>query len=252
MIFINSMSYTQRSCYGYNSLTNKNANMPTNRKIFLLFFIGCLSLAYFFRNDIDFLAVETLINNYDYLAPFIFMAIYFISSLLFLPVFVLTLASGTLFGPYWGTLYTLISATLCASTALLITRFFAKEWGSHLSGNVLTKIIDGVNKEGLFFVAFVRLVPLFPFSVSNYAFGLTNVRILPYTITNFFCMLPACFAYSYIGFLGQSAATDSTGQLLKHILIALSLFAGILLLTSLLKKYRQKKVDIPIATDKNN
>lgn len=214
--------------------------MPTNKKILLLIFFSCLCLTFLFKNHINFLAIEALVRNYGYLAPILFMVIYFISSLLFFPVFVLTLASGTMFGPYWGTLYTIISATACASTALIISRFFAKEWARHLSGKIITKIIKGVNQEGLFFVAFVRLVPLFPFSISNYAFGLTNVRLLPYTITNFFCMLPATFAYSYLGFLGKSAATDSTAQLLKHGLIALSIFSCILLFTSILKKTRKK------------
>jgi len=216
--------------------------MLKNKKYFILFTCLCLPIYIFFRNAIDLKDVEQFIKNAGYLAPLIFILSYIAFSLLLFPALFLTLASGALFGPYWGTFYTIIAATVSATTALLIARFIAQDWVARKSGEITKKIIEGVSKEGWYFVAFIRLVPIFPFSLANYAFGLTTIKTIPYTITSFVFMLPATFAYSYIGYLGISTATDSADELASKVLMALAIFACIGIFTKIMKKGTLKKI----------
>ena len=67
--------------------------------------------------------------------------------------------------------------------------------------------------EGWRFVAFTRLVPLFPFNLLNYALGLTRIPLLHYVVTSFVFMLPGTVAYTYLGFAGREAVAGSTGTI---------------------------------------
>ena len=80
------------------------------------------------------------------------------------------------------------------------------------AGERLARLIRGVEEEGWRFVAFVRLVPLFPFNLMNYAFGLTRIRLGEYVVASFVCMAPGAFAYTYLGYAGREAASGQAGQ----------------------------------------
>jgi uncharacterized membrane protein YdjX (TVP38/TMEM64 family) len=170
------------------------------------------------------------------------MLLYFICTIILFPVSLLTLASGLLFGPWWGTLYSLIGATAGALAATALARYFLSDYIQNKSSSLVKKVIDGVDNEGWHFVAFVRLVPIFPFVFVNYAFGLTKINLIIYTVTNFICMLPGSFAYTYLGYLGKSAATDDAHQLVIKILICIAIFVSIIFLGKLIKNKRNKEV----------
>ena len=92
------------------------------------------------------------------------------------------LAGGALFGPFWGSLWNLLGATLGATLAFLVARYVGGDWVERKAGGLLKRLIDGVDAEGWRFVAFVRLVPLFPFNLSNYVLGLTRIPLHQYVI----------------------------------------------------------------------
>jgi hypothetical protein len=73
------------------------------------------------------------------------------------------------------------------------------------AGGRAKQLIDGVEQEGWRFVAFVRLVPLFPFNLLNYALGLTRIPFPAYVIASWLFMLPGAFAYTWLGFAGREA-----------------------------------------------
>ena len=139
--------------------------------------------------------------------PLLFMVLYALATVLFLPGSVLTLAGGALFGPLWGTFYNLTGATLGAAFAFLVARYLASDWvqarvGTGTDGRV-GRLVKGVEAEGWRFVAFTRLVPLFPFNLLNYALGLTRIPFLQYLVATYFCMLPGAVAYTYLGYAGE-------------------------------------------------
>jgi len=113
-------------------------------------------------------------------APIFFIFLYSVATVLFFPGSVLTIVGGALFGPLWGTLWNLAGATMGATLAFATARYVASDWVAMRTGERLARLMRGVEKEGWRFVAFVRLVPLFPFNLVNYAFGLTRIRLGEY------------------------------------------------------------------------
>jgi uncharacterized membrane protein YdjX (TVP38/TMEM64 family) len=124
------------------------------------------------------------------------MLVYAIAPMLFLPGLPITIAGGVLFGPFWGVVYAITGATIGACLAFLISRHLARDWIERkLSGPGWRRLDEEVYRHGWKVVALTRLIPLFPFNLLNYAFGLTKVKFLHYAAATFVCMLPACIAF---------------------------------------------------------
>lgn len=186
-------------------------------------------------------AVEHLIASAGATAPLLFVLGYAVATVFFVPGSILTLAAGALFGPVAGAFYSLTGATLGATLAFLVARFLAGEWAARKAGGRLRDFVQGVEAEGWRFVAFVRLVPLFPFNLVNYALGLTRISLIQYVLASYFCMLPGALAYAYLGFAGREAATGGEGLLQKG-LIALALLATAAFLPRLVIRLRRPPV----------
>ncbi len=170
-------------------------------------------------------------------ASAIFVGVYAVATVLFFPGSILTLAAGAVFGPVLGTLYSLTGATLGATLAFLIARYFAAGWVARTSGGKLKQLIEGVEAEGWRFVAFIRLVPLFPFNLMNYALGLTRIPLLAYVLASFVCMLPGALAYSWLGSAGRAVFDGSEGAI-RSALLALAFLAAVAFLPRLVRRYK--------------
>src|SRR5215472_514728 len=184
--------------------------------------------------------LERELARFGRAAPILFILLYACATALFAPGSILTLAGGALFGPVWGTLWNLIGATLGATVAFLIARYLGSDWVARRAGERLARLIRGVEQEGWRFVAFVRLVPLFPFNLLNYAFGLTRIRLAEYALTSFVCMAPGAIAYTYIGYAGREAA-DGSVRAISNGLIALGLLAAVIFLPRLIRRLRSPR-----------
>lgn len=183
--------------------------------------------------------LQDWINSYGLLAPVVFILLYSLAPALFLPGLPLTILAGVLFGPIWGVVYTIIGATMGASIAFLIARYTARDWiSAKLTAPRWKKLDEDVARQGWKVVAFTRLIPLFPFNLLNYAFGLTNIRFSHYVVTSFVCMLPATIAFiSLSSSLGQLLK----GQISQEFIIGVTLIAALSLLPLLWKKFTTKK-----------
>jgi uncharacterized membrane protein YdjX (TVP38/TMEM64 family) len=133
-------------------------------------------------------------------APVIYILGYAVATVAFLPGSILTAASGAIFGIALGTLYTLIGATLGSTAAFLIARYFARGWVKQkLQGKPrFAKIDNAIGKDGGKIVALLRLAPVLPYNLLNYALGLTSVRVGPYVAASI-AMLPGTLLYVYVG-----------------------------------------------------
>lgn len=215
--------------------------MNNNRLIRILLIFGLavgIVIAIVYRDSFEVAALEAWINDAGVLAPIVFMLIYALATVLFLPGSVITLAGGALFGPVLGTFYNLTGATLGAMLAFLISRYLASDWIADKAGGRVKQLINGVEGEGWRFVAFVRLVPLFPFNLLNYALGLTRIRFLHYLIASYVFMLPGAIAYTYLGYAGREAIGGGEG-LIQKILIALALLAAVAFLPRIVGNMRR-------------
>ena len=187
--------------------------------------LAAIAAAIGWRERFDAAALQAWVQGAGAAGPLLFIAVYALATVLFLPGSVITLAGGALFGPLWGTLWNLSGATLGAAMAFLIARYLGADWVARRAGPRLTRLNEGVAAEGWRFVAFVRLVPLFPFNLLNYALGLTRVPFGAYVLASWLFMLPGALAYTWLGYAGREALTGGEG-LVRNGLIALALLAA--------------------------
>ncbi len=173
-------------------------------------------------------------------APIGFVLIYATATVLFFSGAILSLAGGALFGPVWGSAWNLAGATLGATAAFLLARNIAGEWAARRTGGRLRRLIDGVTEEGWRFVALMRLVPLIPFNLLNYALGLTGISLPAYVLTSAICMLPGAVAYTWLGYAGRSAAAGDIGAL-RYGLLGLGGLAMVAFLPRLFRRFRPKR-----------
>jgi uncharacterized membrane protein YdjX (TVP38/TMEM64 family) len=113
------------------------------------------------------------------------------------PMWPLTVLSGVLFGPVMGVVLASIASTLAASAGMLGARYFARDFVARRLGTSrhFTRLNALIETHGVAVVAFTRLVPLFPFSPLNLAFGLTPVPATTYIFWSWVCMLPTTVIY---------------------------------------------------------
>ncbi|VAW67805.1 DedA family protein, putative [hydrothermal vent metagenome] len=234
------MSLTAVNGTGKLKMKNKLARLIT----FLVLAAG-IALVVIYRDQLDATQLEALMTDAGSAAPLLFMLIYIIGTLFFLPGSVLTLLGGALFGPVWGTLYNLTAATIGAMLSFLASRYLASDWVAKKTGGRMKQLINGVENEGWRFVAFTRLVPLFPFNLLNYALGLTKISFTQYSIATYICMLPGAIAYTYLGYIGREAATGGEG-LIQKAMLALALLAVVSFLPRLIGNLRKgATIDAP-------
>jgi uncharacterized membrane protein YdjX (TVP38/TMEM64 family) len=203
-----------------------------------LFLVAAIALAWLNRDRLTAEAVTAWVEHSGYWGPAVFVGIYTIAPALFLPGSVLTLAGGALFGPFTGALLSLTGATLGATVAFLIARYLTADWVERRVSGRLQEIKEGVEREGWRFVAFVRLVPLFPFNLLNYALGLTRLSVQTFAVTSFITMAPGALAYAYLGAAGREAVSGGP-DLVRKGLLALALLAAVALLPSLIRRWRR-------------
>ncbi|HVA66839.1 MAG TPA: TVP38/TMEM64 family protein [Elusimicrobiota bacterium] len=148
------------------------------------------------------------IRNMGAWGPAAFITLYVSSTVALIPGSVLTLGAGALFGVLWGTIYVSIASVTGASLAFVIGRYLAKSWVSRkMEGNQkLKRLSKAVAKEGWKLTLLVRLSPVFPFNILNYAFGLTEVSFRDYVLASWLGMLPGTILYVYLGSLAKDLA----------------------------------------------
>ncbi|MEB3177824.1 MAG: TVP38/TMEM64 family protein [Nostocaceae cyanobacterium] len=154
------------------------------------------------------------VKNLGFLAPLVFILIYNLATLLFVPGSILTIKGGCLFGVFWGSLYVVIAAIIGATGAFLIGRYLSRDWVSQQIGkNPKFQAIDtAVAKDGWKIVLLTRLSPIFPFNLLNYAFGVTQVSLKDYLLGSI-GIVPGSIMYVYIGSLvGDLAMVNTPNQ----------------------------------------
>lgn len=145
--------------------------------------------------------IKEKINSFGAIAPLTFIGFYVVAVVFFLPGLPVTALSGLAFGPLWGVVYASIGSAIGVSCAFLIARYTARGMvEAWVAGNAqFRKIDDGVRKQGWRMLMITRLVPIFPFNLQNYAYGLTQIKFSTYFLVSWICMLPGTVAYVQLG-----------------------------------------------------
>lgn len=212
---------------------------PIPRLVLLAAIAGAMLWAALHRDQFDPAALDAWLSGLGVRAPVVYVASYSAGTVVFLPGSLFALAGGALFGPVWGAILNLVGATIGASIAFLVARYLAGDWVARKAAGRLKRLVAGVEAEGWRFVAFVRLVPLFPFNLTNYALGLTRIGFLPYVVASLVCMAPGAVAYAWLGHAGREALEGDTSAI-RYGLLALGLLAAIVFLPRLIDRMRRR------------
>lgn len=208
------------------------------RLALVLLLLAAAAWAAVHRDQIDLAALDAWLDALGPWAPIGYVVLYALAAVAFVPGVIFALAGGALFGPLWGSLWNLLGATLGATLAFLVARYIARDWVERKAGGLLKRLIDGVDAEGWRFVAFVRLVPLFPFNLSNYVLGLTRIPLHHYVIATLLCMAPGTAAYTWLGHAGRGALTGEADPV-RYGLLALGLLTAVAVLPRLIGRLRR-------------
>lgn len=199
--------------------------------------IGVITWAMFNRSVFDPTFLDAWLKSFGVFGAAIYVLVFAVGTVAFVPGSLFALAGGVLFGPGLGSVLNLLGATLGASLAFLIARYLGGGWISPKTEGSLNRVVTGVEAEGWRFVALVRLVPIFPFNITNYALGFTRIGFLPYVVTSFICMAPGAIAFTWLGYAGREAM-NGDGASIKYGLLALGLLAAIAFLPRLFKRLK--------------
>lgn len=208
--------------------------------VLIVFIVSAFVIARFSNigellNDHD---LRQTIEDFGVLAPIIFMLIYAVAPSLMLPGLPITVLGGLLFGAM-GIVYTSIGATIGATIAFLIARNLGREKTQAIISKYpkLSTLDEEVNIKGWKIVMITRLIPLFPFNLLNYAFGLTSIKLSHYAAASFVFMLPGISAYV----LFSSSLLDILkGNISKEFVIGVTLLILVTVIPIIYKKIKNK------------
>ena len=181
--------------------------------------------------------IKTWVEGFGRIAPLVYIGLYLVSTVFFLPGSPVTVLAGFVFGPLWGIFYASIASIISVSVAFLIARYVARDLvESWVKDNAqFRKIDEQVEEQGWRILMFTRLVPIFPFNLQNYAYGLTSIRFSTYVLVSAIFMLPGTAVFVQLG----GAFVSGEGNIWKTLLY-LGIAGVLMLLLSLIPKVLRK------------
>ena len=185
--------------------------------------------------------IKTWVTSFGRIAPLVYIGLYLVSTVFFLPGTPVTVLAGFIFGPLWGVFYASVASIISVSVAFLIARYVARDLveGWVKDNAQFRKIDEQVEEQGWRILMFTRLVPIFPFNLQNYAYGLTSIRFSTFVLVSAIFMLPGTAVFVQFG----GAFVSGEGNIWKTLLylgIAGVLMLLLSLVPKLLRKYQTK------------
>ena len=185
--------------------------------------------------------IKTWVASFGKIAPLIYIGLYLVSTVFFLPGSPVTVLAGFVFGSLWGVFYASVASIISISAAFLIARYVARDLveGWVKDNAQFRKIDEQVEEQGWRILMFTRLVPIFPFNLQNYAYGLTSIRFSTYVLVSAIFMLPGTAVFVQLG----GAFVGGEGDIWKTLLylgVAGVLMLLLSLIPRLLRKYQTK------------
>lgn len=183
----------------------------------------------------------------------VYIAVYVAASVLLMPGSILTLAAGFVFGLPLGVVLVSIGSVLGASAAFLVGRYLARDWVRARTAAMprFGALDQATANDGFVIVLLVRLSPLFPFNLVNYAFGLTSVVFRAYFLASWIGMLPATILYVYVGSLAldlTELAARGFADLPASRYLLVAGFVATVLLTALITRRATRALNRQLAS----
>ena len=214
-----------------------------NKKGIIIFIMLLMVILILYRGGVfRYISLENIkglkiwIKSFGFLGPLVYILLYVVACIFFLPGLPITVLGGIVFGPLMGTIYTVIGAGLGLSSAFLVARYVFRESieRKFSDSQIFQKIDQGVKQQGWRIIMITRLVPIFPFNVQNYIYGLTGISFLQYSILSTIFIIPGTAAYTLSAGAIASGEVISTKNL-TYLGLAALCFIFISLVPKLLK-----------------
>ncbi len=224
------------------------------KKNFKLILFGLIIVAVFILNQkfgwSDYLGntenlrfLSEMINDHFALAALIYTGLTVVACvILALPGVTFAILAAVLFGPWWGTLFCLIATTLGAIIAFIVGRFFLKDSIKPMvekSALLKRLLFDEADKSDIVLLAITRLVPIFPYNIQNFAYGITDISLAHYSLYTFLFMIPGVALYT----IGTAGFTSGGNRWLYFGIAAALLVLVMFLGWFVKKKYLGKDVE---------
>jgi len=223
-------------------MSNSGKGKPIIKLIILVLFIAGAILLVRWTPVKTYLTPDALgsfLEKAGFWAPGIYILVYAAGACLFVPGTLLTGLGAAIFGPYWGFLWVWFGAMLGSSAAFLIGRTLGREFAASLIGNKLKKYDDGIERNGLATVLYLRLV-YFPFTPMNFGMGLTKVKFWDYFAGTGLGIIVGTFIFTFfIGTLKDVWASGNWGELISiKVFLSIGLFVFSFFIPKIIKKLK--------------
>jgi uncharacterized membrane protein YdjX (TVP38/TMEM64 family) len=162
-------------------------------------------------------------------APLVFLALHIAASLFFVPRTLLAVAAGLAFGMWWGTLWAALGSVIGACAGFLVARYINAGVIDATSWARLSRVLGRVERGGWRAVATIRLIPVIPHSLTNYALGLTRIGLIPYAVGSLLGQLPLTIAYADLGAAGGRVMLGAGGWIVPTAIGAAALVLSLVI-----------------------
>lgn len=191
----------------------------------------------FFKGDDWYGRLQTMVRTNFLEAALIYIVVMVVASVvLAVPGMTFAIIAGAIFGPWWGTLLCTLSATIGAIAAFIVGRFFLQDGlRDQIAKNryIRKLLFDENTKNEMMVLMITRLVPVFPYNLQNFAYGITDISLVKYSIGTFLFMIPGTAMYT----IGTYAVTGDGNKLLYIGLTAVIVVCVLAVSKVLRKKY---------------
>ena len=172
-------------------------------------------------------------------APLVFVGLHIVASLVFVPRTLMALGAGFVFGMWWGALWAALGSLIGALAGFLLARYLGGDVAERASWSRTAALLERAGNGGWRMVAVLRLVPIIPHSLTNFALGLTGVRLRAYALGSLLGQLPLTIAYADLGAAGGRALLGAADWLLPSAIGASALALSLLIPLLARRRFRQ-------------
>jgi uncharacterized membrane protein YdjX (TVP38/TMEM64 family) len=212
------------------------SRLKTAGRVLLLMLLAAgVIAAWHYRDALDPTTLTATIARYP-TAPLVFLAAHIVASLLFIPRTVLGLVAGLVFGLWWGLVWAALGSVLGAIAGFLVARYINSGLIDLENIPRLGPFLLRAEEGGWRAVTMLRLIPVIPHSLSNYALGLTRLSLANYALGSLLGQLPMTIAYVSFGAAGGRMVSGD-----KSWLVPITVGAAALALSILLPRWHAKR-----------
>ena len=212
--------------------------------------VGVLAIVFVIANQLGLVGrlknvgvMQEWFQELGFIGYAVYVVIYILVAVFMFPASAITIVAGITFGSILGGILALVGATIGSAVAFIIARYVARDTIVNKFGTnpIFRKIENGVRENGTSFLILTRLIPLFPFNIQNYAYGVTPMKLSTFVFVSLVTMAPGAFVYAFMA--GEIVAHGISVKLLIQFAAAGLILFGV----SLIPKYIVRKKGIKIA-----